>query len=310
MLEVSTPRSTAPDPRRRDAAGRLRREMPARLPGCGSCLHRPRERSDPQDPQPRATSISRATATSPSRTSSSRRKASATSGRPTRPLRSLFAPRATRVVRVLLSEPGRAWRLEELAKAAEVSLGHSHNVVKRLEELAWLERDDERAHPARQAGGPAGELVRRPTPIGERDRTSYAAPERITRKFLVEVARVADAEGRRYAFTMNAGAVAGGAASALAGGARATSREIPRRWRAALGLRPVAEADGDAAPPRALRPGVFYGAAREGRAQGRVSASALRGPRALRAPRAGAGRAPPPRGDGLLKLACAATGRR
>ena len=34
----------------------------------------------------------------------------------TRPLRSLFAPRATRVVRVLLAEPTRAWRLEELAR--------------------------------------------------------------------------------------------------------------------------------------------------------------------------------------------------
>src|SRR5881409_432883 len=60
----------------------------------------------------------------------------------TRPLRSLFAPRATRVVRVLLIEPGRAWRLEELGKAAAVSLGHSHNVIKRLEQLAWVERDD------------------------------------------------------------------------------------------------------------------------------------------------------------------------
>src|SRR5438477_6785140 len=60
----------------------------------------------------------------------------------TRPLRSLFAPRATRVVRVLLVEPGRAWRLEELGRAAEVSLGHSHNVIKRLEELAWVARDD------------------------------------------------------------------------------------------------------------------------------------------------------------------------
>src|SRR5205814_1612265 len=53
----------------------------------------------------------------------------------TRPLRSLFAPRATRVVRVLLTEPHRAWRLEELARAAEVSLGHSHNVISRLEDL-------------------------------------------------------------------------------------------------------------------------------------------------------------------------------
>src|SRR5438477_4417714 len=60
----------------------------------------------------------------------------------TRPLRSLFAPRATRIVRVLLVEPARAWRLEELARAAQVSLGHTHNVVKRLQELAWVARDD------------------------------------------------------------------------------------------------------------------------------------------------------------------------
>src|SRR5207253_4425740 len=60
----------------------------------------------------------------------------------TRPLRSLFAPRATRVVRVLLVEPARAWRLEELARAAQVSLGHTHNVVKRLQELAWVEHDE------------------------------------------------------------------------------------------------------------------------------------------------------------------------
>src|SRR5881296_1274965 len=59
-----------------------------------------------------------------------------------RPLRSLFAPRATRVIRVLLVEPARAWRLEELAHAAAVSLGHAHNVVKRLEQLAWVEREE------------------------------------------------------------------------------------------------------------------------------------------------------------------------
>src|SRR4029453_11054697 len=56
----------------------------------------------------------------------------------TRPLRSLFAPRATRVIRVLLVEPNRAWRLEELGRAAEVSLGHSHNVNKRLQEVACV----------------------------------------------------------------------------------------------------------------------------------------------------------------------------
>ena len=57
-----------------------------------------------------------------------------------RPLKALFAPRATRVVRALLVERERAWRLDELGRAVGVSLGHAHNVAKRLEELDWLER--------------------------------------------------------------------------------------------------------------------------------------------------------------------------
>src|SRR3989442_2267543 len=47
----------------------------------------------------------------------------------TRPLRSLFAPRATRVVRVLLIKPGRPWRLYELGKAVAVSLGYYAHVL-------------------------------------------------------------------------------------------------------------------------------------------------------------------------------------
>src|SRR6266403_2466725 len=110
----------------------------------------------------------------------------------TRPLRSLFAPRATRVVRVLLVEPARPWRLEELARAALVSLGHGHNVIRRLEELAWAERDDNQRI---RLGKPADLLeswcesyTYRANEIG-----SYAAPERVTRAFLSAIARAATA---------------------------------------------------------------------------------------------------------------------
>src|SRR5213596_586272 len=122
----------------------------------------------------------------------------------TRPLRSLFAPRATRVVRVLLVEPARAWRLEELARAAEVSLGHAHNVVKRLQELAWVERD---ADAKIRLGKPADLLESWCESYTYRTNeiSSYAAPERVTRAFLSAIARAATAEGRRYAFTLNAG---------------------------------------------------------------------------------------------------------
>jgi len=123
----------------------------------------------------------------------------------TRPLKSLFAPRATRVVRVLLVDPQHAWRLEELAKAADVSLGHAHNVTKRLEQLGWTSRGDhQRIHLVR-----AGDLLDawvdsysyRRSDIG-----TYLWPERITRKGIAELGRVAHAEGRRYAFTLHAGA--------------------------------------------------------------------------------------------------------
>lgn len=123
----------------------------------------------------------------------------------TRPLKSLFAPRATRVVRVLLVEPHRSWRLEELAKAADVSLGHAHNVVKRLEELAWVDRDE---HQRIRLAKPSDLLD------AWRDGYSYLqnrvgtyfSPEKITRKMVADVARLAQAEGRRYAFTLHTGA--------------------------------------------------------------------------------------------------------
>src|SRR5215813_5514939 len=123
----------------------------------------------------------------------------------TRPLRSLFAPRATRVVRALLTEAGRTWRLEELGRAAEVSLGHSHNVVKRLEELAWVERDDtQRIHLSKPAD--LLEAWCESYTYRENEIASYAVPERLTRKFMTEVAQAATAHGRRYAFTLSAGA--------------------------------------------------------------------------------------------------------
>jgi hypothetical protein len=175
----------------------------------------------------------------------------------TRPLRSLFAPRATRVVRVLLAEPTRAWRLEELAKAAEVSLGHSHNVVKRLEDLRWVERDHgQRIH----LGKPADLLQAwcESYTVRSNEITSYFVPERLSRKLMTDVARVAGAEGRRYAFTLGAGL------SLVAPQPRLTALHCylegdPGPLAAALGLRPTAEPDGALHVLTPYDSGVFYG---------------------------------------------------
>jgi hypothetical protein len=175
----------------------------------------------------------------------------------TRPLRSLFAPRATRVIRVLLAEPARAWRLDELGRAADVSLGHSHNVVKRLEELAWVERDDAQrirlAKPADLLESWGESYTYR-----ENEIHSYFVTERVGRKLMTELARAAEAAGRRYAFTLNAGV------SLVAPHQKTLAIHCylegdPEPVAAALGLRPATDTDGALHLLTPYDEGVFYG---------------------------------------------------
>jgi hypothetical protein len=175
----------------------------------------------------------------------------------TRPLRALFAPRATRVVRVLLSEPARAWRLEELSKAAGVSLGHSHNVVKHLGDLAWLERDDRQRIRLMKPADLLESWCESYT-YRENDITSYVVPEKITRRFMAEIARVATAEGRRYAFTLNAG-LALVAPHLRLPAVHCYLEGEPGPMASALGLRPATESEGGLHLLAPYDPGVFYG---------------------------------------------------
>ena len=57
--------------------------------------------------------------------------------------RSLFNPKAGAILRVLMRDPARAWRVTNLAKAANASLGHVSNIRKALVNREWVEiRDD------------------------------------------------------------------------------------------------------------------------------------------------------------------------
>jgi len=56
-----------------------------------------------------------------------------------RDLRSLYSPKAERVLRVLLSVPGQWWKVQSLADTAGVSLGQSFNVKKLLADREWIE---------------------------------------------------------------------------------------------------------------------------------------------------------------------------
>ena len=59
-----------------------------------------------------------------------------------RDLVSLFSPKSSRVLRVLLNNPGKVWKTQELANEAVVSLGQVSNVKKLLLDREWITKQD------------------------------------------------------------------------------------------------------------------------------------------------------------------------
>jgi len=59
-----------------------------------------------------------------------------------RELISLFSPKSSRVLRVLLSNPGRAWKTQNIADEARVSLGQVANVKRLLLDREWITRQE------------------------------------------------------------------------------------------------------------------------------------------------------------------------
>jgi hypothetical protein len=64
------------------------------------------------------------------------------SGVQRRELRSLYSPKAERILRVLMSRPRQSWKTEALAEAARVSFGQVSNVKKLLADREWLAQNE------------------------------------------------------------------------------------------------------------------------------------------------------------------------
>jgi len=58
-----------------------------------------------------------------------------------RDLGTLYSPKAERVLRVLLANPSRTWKIKELEDEADVSLGQVANVKKVLANREWIQKD-------------------------------------------------------------------------------------------------------------------------------------------------------------------------
>lgn len=60
-----------------------------------------------------------------------------------RELKSIYSPRSAQVLRLLLRQPERRWKVVDLAAAAHVSLGQASNVRNALIDREWAESDSE-----------------------------------------------------------------------------------------------------------------------------------------------------------------------
>jgi hypothetical protein len=60
-----------------------------------------------------------------------------------RALGSLYSPKASRVLRVLLNDPHRSWKIQDLAGEANVSIGQTSNVKKLLSDREWIRAERE-----------------------------------------------------------------------------------------------------------------------------------------------------------------------
>ncbi|KGS47654.1 type IV toxin-antitoxin system AbiEi family antitoxin [Burkholderia pseudomallei] len=81
-----------------------------------------------------------------------------------RELKSLFRPKSAQVLRAMLREPGRAWRVTELSEISGVSLGHVSNVRTGLIDREWARASDD------------GLVLTEPDALLDAWRESYAAP--------------------------------------------------------------------------------------------------------------------------------------
>jgi len=59
-----------------------------------------------------------------------------------RTIRSIFTPKSSRILRVMLCNPKRSWQLQELANEAKVSLGLAFKVKKRLLDLEYAREEN------------------------------------------------------------------------------------------------------------------------------------------------------------------------
>jgi len=120
-------------------------------------------------------------------------------------LKKLFSPKATRIIRVLLEEPERLWRINELSQTFEVALGYTHEIIAKLLKQGYIIRDEKKKiRPSRPA-----ELLddwARQYKISPESIHSYYSSIKNPQGLMNKVANTLKRNKTTYCFTLHAGA--------------------------------------------------------------------------------------------------------
>ena len=120
--------------------------------------------------------------------------------------KSIFAPISSRIVRVMLEEHDRVWKLTELAEATGASLGQTYNVSEKLVTEGFAQKN---ARAGVALMDPAGLLNawREEYDVLTLNKVySFHSSERDSARLMAEVKQAAQRLGAKYAFTLHAGA--------------------------------------------------------------------------------------------------------
>jgi hypothetical protein len=117
---------------------------------------------------------------------------------------SLFSPVSSRILRALLEEPQRMWKVSELAHVTHTSLGQASNVTRRLLGEEYLARVERRLRFTRPAN--LLEAWREQYSWAKETQRAYYSFERAPEQLMARVAEIAQTRQWRYAVTSFAGA--------------------------------------------------------------------------------------------------------
>ncbi|MBZ0166496.1 MAG: hypothetical protein K8I00_06785 [Candidatus Omnitrophica bacterium] len=121
-----------------------------------------------------------------------------------RSLKALFSPKTTRILRVILCDPQKSWKVSELAKEADVSLGQAANVKKKLLDEEFVTQTADKKIKMINAERLLNEWVKNYS-YRKNDIKNYYSMNS-TEHIEEQIQQYFSSDQRRYAFTLTTGA--------------------------------------------------------------------------------------------------------